>query len=179
VTTPLTRTPLTRTALTRTLLAATAIAVLALGSACGGGDKGSDKGSGGSGSSSQSSGGGSTDSSGALDPCTLVSTDKISSIVGATATQQGGATSANRGRECHWSIPDGLVAIVTFHGKEFFLAGTLGPAVPGIGDEAQATPIGGTILFRKGDEVVSVQVLGSDQSRDQAIALAKACAAAI
>ena len=52
-----------------------------------------------------------------------------------------------------------LLTVTAWHGSEFFLPGTTGLDLSGIGDAAQDDSDHGVVLFRKGEEVVQVHVL--------------------
>jgi len=121
----------------------------------------------------------------ATDPCTLLGTDQLAEALGSTPSRQGAATEQARGLTCSWTfadpgsaVGDGTLAITTWHGREFFAAGTIGDPVPGLADGAQADTSSGGVLFRSGDDVVQVQVL-SPRRKDRAVAVARAAASAL
>jgi hypothetical protein len=122
--------------------------------------------------------------SGTVDPCGLVSAAELSTILGATVSADGPAKEEFRGRTCDFTFPtegildEGTVSVAAWHGSEFFLPGAIGPKVAGIGDEAQQDSTLGTVLFRKGDEVVQVHVLAPGQ-KDAAVEIARAAAQAV
>ena len=123
--------------------------------------------------------------SGTLDPCDLVSAADLSGLVGAAVTAAGPAQEEFRGRTCDFTFPiedaildEGTVSVAAWHGTEFYLPGTIGPELDGIGDEAQQDADLGVVLFRKGDEVVQVHVLAPGQ-KDAAVGIARAAAEAI
>lgn len=101
-----------------------------------------------------------------LDPCALVSAADLGAALGADVSADGPATEQFRGRTCDFTFPledsvldEGRLTVTAWHGPEFFLPGTIGPELAGIGDVAQDDSDHGIVLFRKGDEVVQVHVL--------------------
>ena len=54
----------------------------------------------------------------------------------------------------------GSLTITTWQGAEFF-SDALGTPLAGVGDEARTDPALGTVLFKSGEDVVSVQALPS------------------
>jgi len=103
---------------------------------------------------------------GTLDPCELVSPADLGAALGADVSAEGPATEEFRGRTCDFTFPlegsvldEGQLTVTAWHGSEFFLPGTIGPDLAGIGDAAQDDSEHGIVLFRKGDEVVQVHVL--------------------
>jgi hypothetical protein len=137
-----------------------------------------------SGSGSEKSGdtsAGSTNGSGALaaekgtiDPCTLLTEDQLSTIVGTAVTAKGPAVEVARGRSCTYTfaetgntvLDESDIDIAAWHGSEFFAAGTIGETRSGIGDEAQDDSAHGVVAFRLGDDVVQVHVLSPDHKGD-------------
>jgi hypothetical protein len=104
--------------------------------------------------------------SGTLDPCALVSATDLGAALGADVSAAGTATEQFRGRTCDFTFPlegsvldEGRLTMTAWHGSEFFLPGTIGPDLAGIGDAAQDDSDHGIVLFRKGDDVVQVHVL--------------------
>jgi hypothetical protein len=120
---------------------------------------------------------------GTIDPCSLVSEDQLSDIIGAAVTAKGPAVDVARGRSCAYTFPEtgntvldeGDIDIAAWHGSEFFAAGTIGAARSGVGDEAQDDSQHGVVLFRVGDDVVQVHVLSPDHKTDS-VQIAKAAA---
>jgi hypothetical protein len=123
-----------------------------------------------------------------LDPCTILPAVRLGALVDATLTQHGPAQDRALGRECTWDFPDraglgtgtgtGTLSITAWHGREFFAPGSISRRVSGLGDEAQADPTLGIVLFRVGDQVVQAHVLSPDK-RHRAPEIARALAAAI
>ena len=100
-----------------------------------------------------------------LDPCALLAPTTLDSLTGGHADHQGPALPEANGRACHWRLPDagslgaGELVVTAWHGREFYLPDTIGNAVPGIADEAQADRSLGMVLFRSGEDVVATHVL--------------------
>jgi hypothetical protein len=111
---------------------------------------------------------------GTIDPCSLLSENQLSDIIGAAVTAKGPAVDVARGRSCTYTFPEtgntildeGDIDIAAWHGSEFFAAGTIGAARSGVGDEAQDDSQHGVVLFRVGDDVVQVHVLSPDHKTD-------------
>jgi hypothetical protein len=159
-------------------LATSGLMLAAALAACGSSDNASnDSGSKKSGDTSA----GSTNGTGALaaekgtiDPCSLLTEDQLSAIIGSAVTAKGPAVEVARGRSCTYTfketgntiLDEGDIDIAAWHGSEFFAAGTIGAARPGVGDEAQDDSAHGIVLFRVGDDVVQVHVLSPDHKTD-------------
>jgi hypothetical protein len=109
----------------------------------------------------------------ARNPCELVTAAELATIV---ATVDGGSapemkqtkeTGEFQGRVCAWQYPKkelvtdtADVSVTAWHGKQYYTPDVTGgfTAVPGIGDAAHEQP--SMFMFRKGDDVVLVTVLG-------------------
>jgi hypothetical protein len=111
---------------------------------------------------------------GTIDPCSLLTEDQLSAIIGSAVTAKGPAVEVARGRSCTYTfketgntiLDEGDIDIAAWHGSEFFAAGTVGAARTGVGDEAQDDSSHGVVLFRVGDDVVQVHVLSPDHKTD-------------
>jgi hypothetical protein len=125
-----------------------------------------------------------TTTGGALDPCSIIPAARLAELIDAELTQHGPAVDRALGQECTWDFPDprglgtGSVSITAWHGPQFFLAGSIGEPLRGVGDEAQSDPTLGIVLLRVGDEVVQAHVLSPDK-RALAPRIASALADAI
>ena len=121
-----------------------------------------------------------------IDPCGILSPTEVDRLLGTTATARGAAVAQFRGRTCTWDFPEapggvldtGTLAIDAFKGGEFFVPGTIGGPLDGVGDQAQEDLDHGTVLFIEGDDVVQVHVL-SPTRRDRTLAVALAAAGAL
>jgi hypothetical protein len=156
------------------VLATSGIVLAAALTACGSSSRSGSEGSG-------DTSAGATDGSGALaaedgtiDPCSLLTEDQLSAIIGTAVTAKGPAVEVARGRSCTYTfaetgntvLDEGDIDIAAWHGSEFFAAGTIGEARSGIGDEAQDDSAHGVVAFRLGDDVVQVHVLSPDHKGD-------------
>ena len=121
-----------------------------------------------------------------LDPCAILSSAEIDRLLGTAATVRGPAVAQFRGRTCTWDFAEapggvldtGTLAIDAFSGTEFFVPGTIGDPLDGVGEEAQEDLDHGTVLLRQGQDVVQVHVL-SPTRRDRTLPLAAAVAGAL
>ena len=121
-----------------------------------------------------------------LDPCAILPSAEIDRLLGTTATVRGPAVAQLRGRTCTWDFAEapggvldtGTLAIDAFSGTEFFVPGTIGDPLDGVGEEAQEDLEHGTVLLRQGEDVVQVHVL-SPTRRDRTLPLATAVAGAL
>jgi hypothetical protein len=102
------------------------------------------------------------------DACSLVTKEEVGEALGTTIAEASGGTS-----NCRYTSSAGsnqaLDVSVTWQGATFALKfamaalkGTSGGSeffqpVPGIGDEAYIAPMGSTLMFRKGDVLVTIQ----------------------
>jgi hypothetical protein len=110
----------------------------------------------------------------AKNPCDLVSTgelaailtkvDKMSSAPQVTQTKNAGEF---QGRNCTWEYPrsetastKAMISVNAWNGLDYYTPDVIGglTEVSGIGDVAHAGP--SMLMFHKGDDVFSVQVLG-------------------
>ena len=121
-----------------------------------------------------------------LDPCAILTSAEIDRLLGTAATVRGPAVAQFRGRTCTWDFAEapggvldtGTLAIDAFSGTEFFVPGTIGDPLDGVGEEAQEDLDHGTVLLRQGEDVVQVHVL-SPTRRDRTLPLATAVAGAL
>ena len=166
----------------RTPLVVTLALTTALGlAACGGGGYGDDT----TGSPNDPAGAAATEPD-VLDPCAILPSAEIDRLLGTPATVRGEAISQFRGRTCTWDFAEapggvldtGTLAIDAFSGTEFFVPGTIGAPLDGVGEEAQEDLEHGTVLLRQGEDVVQVHVL-SPTRRDRTLPLATAVAGAL
>jgi hypothetical protein len=120
---------------------------------------------------------------GTIDSCSLLSEDQLSAIVGSAVAVDGPAVEVARGRSCTYTfkesgnaiLDEGTIDIATWHGAEFFSAGTIGAPRAGIGQEAQDDSAHGVVMFRVGDDVVQVHVISPDQ-KGASVQIARAAA---
>jgi hypothetical protein len=113
--------------------------------------------------------------SSALDPCSLISVDELATVVASVddlgeppALTATGPVGEFQGRTCTWTYPrpevvtdTAEITVTTWHGQEYYTPHALSKdftAVPGVGDEAHVGP--GMFMFRKGDDVFLVAVIG-------------------
>ena len=121
-----------------------------------------------------------------LDPCDLLTEADLTAIVGTPVTASGPATEQFRGRHCDYAfteqgnpvIDEGKITVSAWHGSEFFTPGLIGPAIPGIGDEASDDSEHGIVIFRAGEDVVQVHVL-STQLKSVSLQIARQAARAV
>jgi hypothetical protein len=154
-------------------LAASGIMLAAALSACGSSDNSGSKKSGDA-SAGSTNGTGALGAEGTIDPCSLLTEDQLSAIIGSAVTAKGPAVEMARGRSCAYTfketgntiLDEGDIDIAAWHGSEFFAAGTVGATRSGVGDEAQDDSAHGVVLFRVGDDVVQVHVLSPDHKTD-------------
>jgi hypothetical protein len=116
--------------------------------------------------------------SGTKNPCQLVSEVDLGSIVGTTVERVDEREEA-LGRICEWrysraGATDATIAVSAWHGKRFYTPDAL-PAgftqVAGIGDVAHTG--NGLFMFRKGEDVITVIIIGDPASSDLEPKIAK------
>jgi hypothetical protein len=123
----------------------------------------------------------------AKDPCGLVTTTELATLVSTvdklgaappvTQTKQAGEF---QGRSCEWTYPraeavtdTAEISVTAWHGLQYYTPDVTGgfTAVPGIGDAAHVAA--SMFMFRKGDEVFLVTVLGDANREELRPAIAK------
>ena len=103
--------------------------------------------------------------------------------MGSAVAVDGPAVEVVRGRSCSYTfketanaiLDEGTIDIATWHGAEFFSAGTVGPPRAGIGEEAQDDSAHRVVMFRVGDDVVQVAVISPDH-KGASVQIARAAA---
>jgi hypothetical protein len=105
----------------------------------------------------------------ARDVCSLVTKEEVGEALGTTMSEATGGTSScqytssagnNQGLDVHVTWQGGALAL-KFAGMAFKgVSGGAGAFQPvaGIGDEAYIAPMGTTLMFRKGDVLVNLQL---------------------
>jgi hypothetical protein len=140
------------------------------------------------GSSSNGGGGAGT---AARNPCELLTAAELGTIVSTVdnlsatpAMTQNGPVGEFQGRKCTWTYPrpevvtdTAEISVTAWHGLEYYTPDVTGgfTAVPGIGDAAHVGP--GMFMFRKGQDVFLVSVLGDSNLDALRPAVAKAVVA--
>jgi hypothetical protein len=121
-------------------------------------------------------------SSGATaDPCTLLSADQVSAVLGGAVDIKGPAETGG-GRNCTFERSDGSgahVLVQVFKGAQYFSPAQQATApepIPGVGDASFLdSPDGQPRMagYRTGDTVVFLSVLFANPTKDQLIGLTK------
>jgi Protein of unknown function (DUF3558) len=102
----------------------------------------------------------------ARNPCDLLTDAELSALVGGTVTRTR-EVEENRGKTCEWEFPNtgplgtGTAIVAAWHGRAFYTPDAMPEsftAVPDIGDVAHRDQ--GMLMFRKGDDVILVNVTG-------------------
>ncbi len=119
----------------------------------------------------------------ARDVCSLVTKEEVGEALGTTVSEAGGGTSS-----CRYASSAGnnqaLDVSVTWQGATMALKFSMGALkgiggqeffqpVAGIGDEAYIAPMGTTLMFRKGDVLVNMQLHMVGNNVDAAKAIAQ------
>jgi hypothetical protein len=119
----------------------------------------------------------------ARDVCSLVTKEEVGEALGTTISEASGGTSS-----CRYTAAGGTQALdvsvtwqegaVTLKFARMAMKGTGGgqellQPVAGIGDEAYIAPMGATLMFRKGDVLVNMQVPMAGNNAEVAKAIAQ------